>query len=178
MSRIGQKPVVIPAGVTVTVEDGRVAVKGAKGALQYALPKGIRAEVDGAVVVLRRPDDSQGAKALHGLSRTLVANMVEGVTRGFRKELQIEGVGFRAAKQGTSLTLALGFSAPVVFPIPAGVEVAVNNQTEVAISGADKQCVGDFAARVRSAYPAEPYKGKGLRYKGERVRRKEGKTVA
>lgn len=176
MSRIGENPIDVPAGVTVTVEGSHVTAKGAKGELALELPEGIGGRVDEHTVALSRSNDAQ--KAFHGLARSLVANMIEGVHNGFTKALEIQGVGFRAAVQGSTLSLSLGFASPVEYTIPDTVTVAVNNNTEVVVSGADKQQVGQVAARIRSFYPAEPYKGKGVRYKGEYVRRKEGKTVA
>jgi large subunit ribosomal protein L6 len=176
MSRIGEKPVAIPSGVTVSIDGTRVCVKGPKGELGCELPVGITARVDGDSVLVSRADDS--LKPLHGLGRSLVANMVEGVDKGYRKDLEIQGVGFRAGVQGQALSLALGFASPVEYRVPEGVTVAVNNNTEMSVSGCDKQQVGEAAARIRAFYPAEPYKGKGIRYKGEHVRRKVGKTVA
>ncbi len=176
MSRIGEKPVEVPSGVTVAIDGARVSVKGAKGELGLDLPAGISAAMEESTVTLKRDDDS--FKASHGLARSLVANMVEGVSNGYTKSLEIQGVGFRAALQGKTLSLSLGFASPVEYAVPDTVTVAVNNNTEVEVSGADKQQVGDVAARIRSFFPAEPYKGKGIRYKDERVRRKEGKTVA
>jgi len=176
MSRIGEKPIDVPSGVTITVDGSHLTTKGSKGELSLDLPEGIAAAVEGNTVVMTREDESR--KAFHGLARSLVANMVEGVSNGYTKELEIQGVGFRAAVQGKTLSLSLGFASPIEYAIPDTVTIAVNNNTEVVVSGADKQQVGDVAARIRSFYPAEPYKGKGVRYKGERVRRKEGKTVA
>lgn len=176
MSRIGENPIDVPAGVTVTVEGSQVTAKGAKGELALVLPEGISGCVEENTVVMTRSNDEQ--KAFHGLARSLVANMIEGVSTGFTKELEIQGVGFRAAVQGSTLSLSLGFASPVEYVIPDTVTVAVNNNTQIVVSGADKQQVGQVAARIRSFYPAEPYKGKGVRYKDEYVRRKEGKTVA
>ncbi len=176
MSRIGERPVPVPGGVTVTVDAATVTVTGPKGELRYTLPAPISAAVNTSEVVLTRRDDT--AKAFHGLSRSLVANMVTGVSEGYRKVLLIEGVGFRAAVQGSVLSLSLGFASPKEYKIPEGIEIAVNNNTEVTVSGADKQQVGAAAAWIRSYYPVEPYKGKGIHYRDERVRRKEGKTVA
>jgi large subunit ribosomal protein L6 len=176
MSRIGEKPVDVPAGVTVAIDGSHVSAKGAKGELAMDLPEGISAAVDGSTVVVTRCDDSR--KAFHGLARSLIANIMEGVSNGYSKELEIQGVGFRAAVQGKTLSLSLGFASPIEYPIPDTVTIAVNNNTEIMVSGVDKQQVGEVAARIRSFYPAEPYKGKGVRYKNERVRRKEGKTVA
>jgi large subunit ribosomal protein L6 len=176
MSRIGKTPVAVPAGTTVTIDGQAVSVKGAKGELSWTLPEGISAVIDGSEVVVSRESDKQ--KNFHGLSRSLIANMVEGCTNGYTKTLSIEGVGFRAEVKGSILSLSLGFASPKEYPIPDGVSVQVNNNTEVVVSGPDKQLVGLAAARIRSYYPAEPYKGKGVRYKGEHIRRKVGKTVA
>jgi len=176
MSRIGEKPVAIPAGVTVTIDGAHVSVKGPKGDLSWDVPAGIAACVEGAAVIVSRGDDT--LKSFHGLSRSLIANMVEGAAQGYRKDLEIQGVGFRANVQGQILSLALGFASPVEYRIPEGIAITVNNNTEVNVVGPDKQQVGETAARIRAFYPAEPYKGKGIRYKGEHVRRKVGKTVA
>ena len=178
MSRIGQKPVDILSGVTVSVTGTRVTVKGAQGELLLDLPPGISAEVKDGKVNLRRPDDLRTSKSFHGLSRTLVANMIDGVSKGFSKELEIQGVGFKAALQGQTLSLSLGFASPVEFAVPKDVKVTVDAGINLVVRGPDKQRVGDTAAQIRSFYPAEPYKGKGIRYKGEYVRRKVGKTVA
>jgi large subunit ribosomal protein L6 len=176
MSRIGEMPIDVPAGVTISVEGSHIAVKGGKGELALDLAKGISAAVEGSKVKVTRCDD--GHKALHGLSRSLIANMLEGVNNGYSKELEIQGVGFKAALSGSTLSLSLGFASPIEYTVPDTVDVVVNNNTAVVVSSADKQQVGEVASRIRSFYPAEPYKGKGVRYKGERVRRKEGKTVA
>ena len=176
MSRIGEKPIELPAGATISIEGSHLTAKGGKGELSLELLEGISATVEGNTVVVKRANDS--LKAFHGLSRSLIANMAEGVTTGYSKELEIQGVGFRAAIEGKTLSLALGFASPIKYPIPDTVNLEVNNSTAIVISGADKQQVGLVAARIRSFYPAEPYKGKGVRYKGEKVRRKEGKTVA
>lgn len=176
MSRIGEVPIELPAGVTVTVDGSHVVVKGAKGEQELNMPEGISMSVEEQRVVLSRENDTQ--KAFHGLARSLVANMVEGVVNGYKKELEIQGVGFKAAIQGKTLSLSLGFASPKVYTIPDTVTVEVENNTNVIVTGIDKQQVGLVAARIRSYYPAEPYKGKGVRYKGEQVRRKEGKTVA
>ena len=176
MSRIGRLPINVPAGVTVKVTDHEVAVKGPKGELkmQYASP--IIVKVEGAVVNVERPDEAKRTRQLHGLTRTLVANMVEGVTRGFAKNLEIQGVGYRAQMQGAKLGLQLGFSHPVAFDPPKGIEIKVEGTNKIQISGADKQQVGQTAAQIRSIRPPEPYKGKGIRYEGEYVRRKLGKA--
>lgn len=178
MSRIGKKPVSVPKGVRVSVSDSRVNVEGPKGRLSQALPPGISCRVDGEWLHLGRADDSKPQKALHGLSRSLLANAVRGVTSGFTRELEIEGIGYRAQLQGQELTLALGFSHPVVYRIPEGVRIGVDKQVRITITGADKQQVGQVAAEIRALRPPEPYKGKGVRYAGEHVKRKVGKTGA
>jgi len=167
----------LPSGVTATTDGNRISIKGPQGELDYTLPAGVTAAVEDQAVVLGRADDSREAKSLHGLARSLVANMVEGTANGFRKQLEIEGVGFRASVQGQTVTLMLGFASPVLYTAPGGVKVEEQGGTKLTVSGADKQKVGEAAARIRSFYPAEPYKGKGLRYAGEYVRRKVGKTV-
>jgi len=176
MSRIGEKPIAVPAGVTISVVGSQLTVKGEKGELALAMPEGISAAVEGNLVLVKRCDDNH--KAFHGLTRSLIANMAEGVSQGYTKELEIQGVGFRAALEDTTLSLSLGFASPIQYAVPDSVKVVVNNNTAVVITGVDKQQVGEVAARIRSFYPAEPYKGKGVRYKGEKVRRKVGKTVA
>jgi large subunit ribosomal protein L6 len=179
MSRIGRQPVPIPSGVTVTATGDAVTAKGPKGEVRQALPPMTRARVeDGKRVIVETSGDSDRAKSFHGLARSLVANIVRGVSEGYSRELDMEGVGFRAALQGRTLELAVGFSAPIRYPIPAGVQVSVQGGTAIQVAGPDKQKVGEVAARLRAFFPAEPYKGKGLRYRGERVRRKVGKTVA
>lgn len=177
MSRIGKQPIVIPPNVKVAVSGQRIAVEGPKGRLNWELPQRTRVTVeDGRVVVHREGEDAQ-AKALHGLSRALVHNMIKGVSEGFVKKLEIQGVGFRAAVEGNTVTLTLGFSHPVVYPLPDQIKVTVQDGTKLTVEGPDKQLVGEVAAELRSFYPPEPYKGKGIRYVGERVIRKEGKTV-
>jgi large subunit ribosomal protein L6 len=178
MSRMGKKPLVIPSGVTVSVDGQQVIVKGPLGELSTRLPGHIRAAVEAGKVLLTRPDDERESKSCHGLARTGVMNMIEGVVKGYRKELEIQGVGFKAAVQKNVLSLSLGFSSPLEYAVPDGIKVAVEGGTALVISGADKQKVGDVAARVRRFFPAEPYKGKGIRFRGESVRRKVGKTVA
>ncbi len=177
MSRIGKQPIAIPPKVKVEVKGQKVLVEGPKGKLDWELPKRTSLKVqEGKIVVSREGDDAQ-AKALHGLSRALVNNMVKGVTEGFVKKLEIQGVGFKAAVQGNTITMTLGFSHPIVYPIPNQIKVTVDENTKITVEGPDKQVVGEVAAELRSFYPPEPYKGKGVRYVGERVVRKEGKTV-
>jgi len=177
MSRIGKQPVAIPPKVKVEVKGQKISVEGPKGKLDMELPRRTSLKVaDGEVVVSREGDDAQ-AKALHGLSRALINNMVKGVSEGFVKKLEIQGVGFKAAVAGEMVTLSLGYSHPVVYPIPGQIKVTVEEGTKLTIEGPDKQSVGQVAAEIRSFYPPEPYKGKGVRYVGERVVRKEGKTV-
>jgi len=178
MSRVGKQPVVIPDGVTVTVQDREVRVKGPVGELSMTLAGPVSAVVEEGRVVVSRSEETREGRSFHGLARSLVANMVEGVSRGFSKKLEIQGVGFRAAVQGQNLTMTLGFSKPVDFIAPDGVKLEVEGGTQITVSGPDKQKVGDAAARIRSFFKAEPYKGKGIRYAGEHVRRKVGKTVA
>ena len=176
MSRIGKLPVTIPAGVEVKLEDGNViTVKGPKGTLTRKLVEEMQVEVNGTEVVVSRPDDKKRNKSLHGLTRTLVANMVEGVLNGYTKELEINGVGYRAAKSGKTLTLTLGYSHPVVMEDPEGIETKVDGN-KITVSGIDKEKVGQFAAEIRTKRPPEPYKGKGIKYTTETIRRKVGKT--
>ena len=177
MSRIGKMPVPIPAGVTVAVTGAEVKVKGPKGELSFTTPSPITARVDGNTVRVENPGDNPETQSLHGTARTQVANMIAGVTAGYSKELELQGVGFKAALQGGTLTLTVGYSHPVVFEAPAGILFAVK-EGKIAVSGAHKQMVGEVAARIRACYKPEPYKGKGVRYVNEHVRRKAGKTVA
>ena len=178
MSRIGNKPVDIPDKVKVNIDnDGGVSVEGPTGKLSWKLPRHIKGSVKDNHVSLGRSGESRSAKALHGLSRALVHNMVVGVSEGFTKNLEIEGVGFKAAVQGKNLNLSLGFSHAIPFPIPQGITITVADQTKITIQGADKKLVGQVAADIRRFYPPEPYKGKGVRYAGEQIRRKVGKTV-
>jgi len=178
MSRIGNKTIVLPAKVKVNVgTDGAIAVEGPKGKLNWKLPRDISAKVENDNVSLARAAETRSVKALHGLSRALVNNMVRGVSEGFTKNLEIEGVGFKAAVQGQTLNLSLGFSHPVLFPIPKEIKITVAESTKITIQGIDKKLVGQVAADIRRYYPPEPYKGKGVRYAGEQIRRKEGKTV-
>jgi large subunit ribosomal protein L6 len=176
MSRIGRQPIPIPAGVEVEVAGGRVSVKGAKGALAIELhPAMSVAVVDGSVVVSRPSDESQH-RALHGLTRSLIANMVEGVTNGYSKTLEIQGVGYRAALKGSALEIAVGYSHPVTVPAPKGITFEVPQPTRIVVSGTDKQAVGQIAANIRAIRKPDPYKGKGIRYQGEYVRKKAGKA--
>jgi len=178
MSRIGKKQITVPEKVEITVQNGReVSVKGPKGSLNWTLPGGLGIEQADGTLTVTRSSEERTVRAMHGTARSLVANMVEGVVKGFTKELEILGVGFRAAVKGKALDLSLGFSHPVLHPIPEGITVTVENNTNIRIEGIDKHLVGQFAADVRSYYPPEPYKGKGVRYKGEKVRRKQGKSV-
>jgi large subunit ribosomal protein L6 len=177
MSRIGRKPIEVPTGVTVTIEPSRVSVAGPLGTLQQQVPVRMAiAHQDGQIVVTR-PTDRGEDRALHGLTRTLVANMVEGVTRGFEKRLEIQGVGYRAALRGTDLELSVGYSHPVTIKPRQGITFEVPAPTQVVVKGTDKQQVGQTAAEIRKVRPPEPYKGKGIRYEGEYVRRKVGKRA-
>ncbi len=178
MSRIGKKPVPLPKGVTAAVSGNTVAIKGPKGELTRALHPELGVKVEGSEVVVSRPSDSSWHKALHGLSRTLVANMVEGVTKGYEKQLEIVGVGYRAETKPYGVQLVVGLSHPVAFKAPAGVRITAEQPTVVKVAGSDKELVGRVAAEIRAVRPPEPYKGKGIRYAGEQVRRKAGKTGA
>ena len=175
MSRIGKKAVAVPAGVTVTLDGQTVTVKGPKGQLAWTLPEEIEVKQEGGELTLSKRVENTRAQAMWGLSRTLVNNMVVGVTQGYEETLELVGVGYRAAMKGQALSMQLGFSHDVDVPPPAGITFAVPKQTEIKISGIDKQVVGEIAARIRRIRPPEPYKGKGVRYAGEKVRRKEGK---
>ncbi len=176
MSRVGKQPVAIPAGVQVTVDGANVLVKGPLGELTRILHKDMIVEVKDNVLTVNRPSDNRLHKALHGLTRTLVANMVEGVTKGYTRNLELVGTGYRAAKAGAKLTMTVGFSHPVEMNPPAGITVEVPNATNIIVKGINKELVGQFAAEVRGVKPPEPYLGKGIRYAGEKVRRKVGKT--
>jgi large subunit ribosomal protein L6 len=177
MSRIGNKPVPVSKTTEVTIGDGKITVKGAKASLEQVFPEIITIEKEDDQIVLKRTDDSREAKSKHGLYRSLVNNMVIGVEAGFKKELEIRGVGYRAALKGNSLSLTLGFSHPIDHPIPEGITVEVNNNTMISVSGADKQLVGQIASDIRGYRPPENYKGKGVRYVDEYVPLKEGKSV-
>ena len=177
MSRIGKMPISVPAGVDVKIDSNNVVtVKGPKGTLTKALSNAMKIENEGGVITVSRPNDLKINKSLHGLTRTLLANMVEGVTNGFAKTLEIEGVGYRVAKQGKNLVMNLGFSHQVIMPEPEGITIDVPQPNKIIVNGIDKQAVGQFAAEVREKRPPEPYKGKGIRYAGERIIRKEGKA--
>ena len=176
MSRIGRAPINIPSGVDVALRERAVTVKGPKGELSLTLAEPMEVRIDGSVVTVMRPDDAQRNRQLHGLTRTLIANMVGGVTKGFTRLLEIQGVGYRAQMQGGKLNLQLGFSHPVVVEPPAGLTISVEGTNKITVSGADKQAVGQLAAQIRGIRPPEPYKGKGIRHEGEYVRRKLGKA--
>ena len=177
MSRIGRRPVAVPKGVDVSVQGGSIQVKGPKGDLTMHVHPAMKVKVEGGEVLVERPSDGPDHKALHGLTRTLIANMVGGVTEGYRKGLEIVGVGYKAEKSGNGVRLTVGYSQPVTYAAPAGITVDIPTQTTIVISGADKQVVGQVAAEIRAVRPPEPYKGKGIRYQGEQVRRKAGKTA-
>lgn len=176
MSRIGKQPVPIPAGVEVNVGDSEVVVKGPKGQLSQPLLPGIRINVDNGHVVVERTSDEKRHRAMHGLARSLVANMVEGVTKGYQKNLELKGVGYRAQMQGKNLVLSVGYSHPVEIAPPEGIELEVPQPTKIVVKGIDKQLVGQVAANIRAVRPPEPYLGKGIMYEGERIRRKAGKS--
>ena len=177
MSRIGRMPIAVPAGVTVTIaENNLVTVKGPKGTLERVLPAEMTIKQEGAEIVVTRPNDLKRNKSLHGLTRTLIKNMVVGVTEGYEKVLEINGVGYRAAKQGKKLTLSLGYSHPVEMEDPEGVTTVLDGQNIIKVQGIDKEKVGQYAAEIRGKRPPEPYKGKGIKYSDEIIRRKVGKT--
>jgi large subunit ribosomal protein L6 len=177
MSRIGKQPIELPSGVNVAISPGRVQVNGPLGELSQNVPQRMQIEQDDGTLVVKRPTERGDDRALHGLTRSLVANMVEGVTKGFEKRLELQGVGYRASLRGTDLELNVGFSHPVVIKPPQGVSFEVPDATSVLVKGIDKQQVGEIAAQVRKVRPPEPYKGKGIRYEGEYVRRKVGKRA-
>lgn len=176
MSRIGKKPISVPAGVVVELNDNVVTVKGPKGTLEKKFSKDMIIAIESNEITVNRPSEEKMHKALHGLTRTLIANMVEGVTTGYSKTLEIEGVGYRAVKQGINLVMNLGYSHQVIVPEGNGISIEVPSPNRIVVSGIDKQAVGQFASEVREKRPPEPYKGKGIRYTGEHVIRKEGKT--
>ena len=177
MSRIGKQPIAIPPKVKVEVKGQKVSVEGPKGKLNWELPRRTSLKVDNGKVVVSRSGDDSESRALHGLSRALVNNMVRGVSEGFIKKLEIQGVGFKAAVAGKAVNLNLGYSHPISYPIPDQIKVTVEENTKITVEGPDRQVVGQVAAEIRAFYPPEPYKGKGVRYTDERVVRKEGKTV-
>jgi large subunit ribosomal protein L6 len=176
MSRVGKKPIEIPAGVTVTLNSNTVSVKGPKGELSRSFNPDIDIKIEDNVITITRPSDAKEHRALHGTTRAILANMVEGVSKGFEKRLELIGVGYRAQKQGNKLVLNVGYSHPVEITPEAGIEIEVPANTRITVKGTDKERVGALAANIRDVRPPEPYKGKGIRYEGEYVRRKEGKT--
>ncbi len=176
MSRIGKKPITVPAGVDVTIDGATVTVKGPKGTLTNTFNADMIIKLEGTEIIVDRPSENKTHKSLHGLTRTLIGNMVEGVTNGYKKTLEIEGIGYRAAKQGKDLVMNLGYSHQVIIPEIDGITIDVPNATTIVVSGIDKQIVGQIAAEIREKRPPEPYKGKGIRYQGERIIRKEGKA--
>lgn len=179
MSRIGKLPIPVPSGVQVEIQGQQVTVKGPKGTLSLAAHPAIRVQLEDRHILCRRASDEKAHRALHGLTRSLLRNMVDGVLKGFERRLDLVGVGYRASLLGgNSLNLALGYSHPIIYPIPAGIKIDVKDQTQVMVSGIDKQLVGAVAAKIRSFRPPEPYKGKGVKYAEERIRRKAGKTGA
>ncbi len=184
MSRIGKKTIEIPAGVTAEIKDGgsfgykEASVKGPKGELKQSIQRGVKVTINGNEITVERADNSKQARAYHGLYRTLINNLVEGVTQGFKKDLEIVGIGYRAEMQGTNLVLSVGYSHKINYQPPAGINITVTDQTNVNVEGADKQLVGEVAAKIRAFRKPEPYKGKGIRYKGERIKKKSTKGTA
>jgi large subunit ribosomal protein L6 len=178
MSRVGKDPITLPDGVQVDIGGDALVVKGPKGELTTPIPEGISMKIDDGVLVAERSDEAKQTRAYHGLARALAANAVEGVSRGFEKRLEIQGIGYRAKMEGRSLVLQVGYSHPVEFEVPEGIEIAVPDPTKIVVSGIDKQCVGEIAARIRRVRPPDAYKGKGIRYEGEFVRLKVGKAGA
>lgn len=177
MSRIGKKPISVPAGVDVKIDGTTVTVKGPKGTLVETFNKDMIIKLEGSEVIVERPTEDKLHKSLHGLTRTLISNMIEGVTNGYSKTLEIEGIGYRAAKQGTNVVMNLGYSHQVTVPETADIKLDVPNPNTIVVNGIDKQKVGQYAAEIREKRPPEPYKGKGIRYQGERIIRKEGKAA-
>jgi len=177
MSRVGKKSIQLPDKVTLKVDNANIVVEGPKGKLDWVLPNGITLTEEAGEFTVVRADDSRHLRSMHGTTRSLIANMIEGVSNGFVKKLEIRGVGFRAAVKGDALDLSLGFSHPVLHPIPESLKVTVDENTKITVEGIDKHRVGQFASDIRSYYPPEPYKGKGVRYADEQVRRKQGKSV-
>jgi len=178
MSRVGRQPIAVPAGVEVKLDGSRVSVKGPRGQLEGSYDPELAIEMSDGEIVVSRPTDQPRHRSMHGLTRTLIANMVEGVTNGFERSLEIHGVGYRVIQQGKAVELHVGYSKPVPFEAPAGIELAVESPTLLHVRGIDKQVVGEIAAQIRRVRPPEPYKGKGIRYRGEHVRRKAGKAAA
>jgi large subunit ribosomal protein L6 len=176
MSRIGKRPVILPNNVKCNINESTVVIEGPKGKLNFQIPEGIKVKTEDGKIVVERTSDEKNIRALHGLTRAMINNMVIGVTEGFQKELEIVGVGYRAQVQGKKLVMQLGFSHPVEYPIPEGITIETPNPTTIIVKGIDKQKVGEVAAEIRAFYPPEPYKGKGIRYRGEYVRRKAGKA--
>ena len=177
MSRIGKLPITIPAGVKIAVDASAVRLEGPKGKLQTAIPAGVQVKVEGAVVHVQRDNAARKVRALHGLTRKLIANMAQGVSQGFSRVLEINGVGYRAEVRGQEIHMTLGYSHPVVFALPAGVSASVERQIIITLSGADRQLLGEMAAKIRGLRPPEPYKGKGIKYREEFIKRKAGKAV-
>ena len=177
MSRVGNKPIIVPSGVKVAVNGAEIKVEGPKGKAAHQLPKALAARLENSVLTLNNGSEDRHDRALHGLHRSLLANHIEGVSAGFQKKLEIQGVGFKSAVQGKVLNLSLGFSHPILYTIPEGIKVTVTDNVNILVEGTDKQIVGAVAADIRRYYPPEPYKGKGVRYAGEQVRRKQGKTA-
>ena len=176
MSRIGRSPITVPSGVEVSIAGSSVTVKGPKGSLTHVIAEPIAISQEGTTLTLTRPDDGRSARSLHGLSRTLVSNLIEGVTNGYSKSITIVGVGYRVAEKGKDLEFQLGYSHPILFPAPEGITYKVESQTKLIINGIDKQLVGETAAKIKKLRKADPYKGKGLRLEGEAIRRKAGKA--
>lgn len=177
MSRVGRAPIDVPTGVTVSLDGSLVVAKGKLGQLQHSLPEGITAELDGAKLVVSRRDESRSQRSLHGLTRTLIANMVKGVSEGYKKEMEIVGVGYRCEQRGRAIQLQVGFSHRVIFIPPEGIKVTVGAVNAFSVTGIDKQLVGEVAAKIRAVRPPEPYRGKGIKYLAEVVRRKAGKSA-
>ncbi len=176
MSRVGNRPITVPSGVEIAIDGDRVAVKGPKGELARSIPRDMAIELQGGILTVSRPTDNRIHRSLHGLTRSLLANMVEGVSQGFRKDLELHGVGYRVQKSGESISLQVGYSRPVEVAPPEGIAVESDAPNRISVSGIEKELVGQFAARVRAMRPPNPYSGKGIRYAGEQVRRKAGKA--
>ncbi|MGD2279166.1 MAG: 50S ribosomal protein L6 [Candidatus Omnitrophota bacterium] len=177
MSRVGKKPIDVPSGIKVEVKDGKVVAEAKGKKLEHNIPEDIKVEVKDNQVIVTRPSDSRKHRSLHGTTRSLIQNMITGLDKGFEKKLEIQGVGYKAQMKGKALSLELGFSHPVQFPVPEGITIETPSPTEILVKGVDKQKVGEIAAEIRDHYPPEPYKGKGIRYSGEYVRHKAGKSI-